>query len=186
MLAIKIKYSEKPSFLPQVTSQTRPCHQRGSCRGSRGSSATPTTPVSSSRPEESLLVWSPTTTTPCKPPYLQPEAVNCGPTLGWTRSWPFLDLCPQSGSVLLGCWWAPPEWPGRSSAGPPLEGTELHERLHGDAAHSSWKGLRSALRAFISIPLEVTIQNRHSFYFGELLETTIHRVVKTTEHFVKS
>ncbi len=51
---------------PQVTSQTKPCPPLASFHGSKGSSAMPTTPVSSTQPVESLQAWCPTTTTQCE------------------------------------------------------------------------------------------------------------------------
>lgn len=53
-------------LLPQATSPTRQCRPQVSCRGSRESSAMPTTPVSSTPPEANLPAWCPTTTTPCE------------------------------------------------------------------------------------------------------------------------
>ncbi|XP_054620921.1 retinal-specific phospholipid-transporting ATPase ABCA4a isoform X3 [Dunckerocampus dactyliophorus] len=49
-----------------ATSPTRPCLQQACCRGSRGSSATPTTLVSSTPPVVNHLAWCPTTTTQCQ------------------------------------------------------------------------------------------------------------------------
>lgn len=53
-------------LLPQATSPTRRCRPQVSCRGSRESSAMPTTPASSTPPVASLPAWCPTTTTPCE------------------------------------------------------------------------------------------------------------------------
>lgn len=54
------------SLCPQATSLTRPCPPLGSCLGSKESSAMPITLVFNTPPVGNLLVWCPTTTTPCK------------------------------------------------------------------------------------------------------------------------
>lgn len=54
------------SLYPQATSLTRPCLPLGSCLGSKESSAMPITLVFNTPLVGNLLVWCPTTTTPCK------------------------------------------------------------------------------------------------------------------------
>lgn len=52
--------------IPQATSPTRPCPRLGYCHGSRESFVMPIILVFNILPVVNLLVWCPTTTTPCK------------------------------------------------------------------------------------------------------------------------
>lgn len=133
----------------QVIFQTKPCHPLASFRGSRGSSAMPTTRVSSILPVESLQVLCPTTTTRCEfPPwffFLLKDAGQTDPQeiFLFTSVLSLLCLSVQTSSVLGGLTGA---FVWRSSVpavGTIMERTHSHEQLHGHTPDWSWTDLRS-------------------------------------------